>query len=87
MGATCASYTIQHSVHIARAEVCGGTSISNHLRKVGRHRSAFDENKRNVKVSGSQPRRRYCFSAIPLILLSIVLNFVSHCIFNLNQNT
>lgn len=51
MGATCASYTIQHSVHIARAEVCGGTSISNHLRKVGRHRSAFDENKRNAKLA------------------------------------
>ena len=32
-------------------------------------------------------RSRYCFSAIPLILLSIVLNFVSHCIFNLNQDT
>lgn len=32
-------------------------------------------------------RSRYCFSIILLILLSIVLNFVSHCIFNLNQDT
>lgn len=50
-GGNVCKYTTQHSAHTARAEVCGTTFTSNHLRKVDQGRSVFDGNKRSVRSS------------------------------------
>ena len=52
----CKLYDSTFGAHSSEPRFAGATSTSNHLRKVGRRRSASDGNKRSVKVSGSQPR-------------------------------
>lgn len=45
---------IRFNIRCTLRRGCGPTSVSNHLRKVDRGRSASDGNKKGVKVSGSQ---------------------------------